>query len=160
MPSLKKPELSQAAHEHLLARNIMKNLIKLAALAIFTFSIAFSGAAQSETENSDWIQLAPGFEEKKIGARVDSVGEADEDGMMRVEVSFPDTTGRDVEEVIVTARRQRRSKKVEYHVDAEVIKDLQAGRTGIIFYLGQQEDFQVRLNYIDYTKNPRLAPGS
>ncbi len=139
----------------------MKSSIKpLLTLAIFVSAIACSSLAYSQTYNSDWIRLAPGFEEKKIGARVDFVGEVDQDGLVRVEVSIPDSRGKDIEEVIITARKSTPDKKREYHVDAEVIKDLEAGRTGIIFYLGEKEDFQMRLNYIDYTQNPRLAPGS
>lgn len=144
-----------------LSKENVKTFTKsFAALAMFTSGITFSCLIHSQTENSDWIELAPGFEEKNIGARVESIGEANQDGLMRVEVSIPDPSDRDIEEVIITARRQKPGKKMEYHVDAEVIKDLKAGRTGIIFYLGQEEDFQLRLNYIDYTKNPALAPGS
>ena len=144
-----------------LSKGNIKSFTKsFAALAIFTSGIAYSCLIHSQTESSDWIELAPGFEEKNIGARVESVGEANQDGLMRVEVSIPDPRDRDIEEVIITARRQKPGKKVEYHVDAEVIKDLEAGRTGIIFYLGQEEDFQLRLNYLDYTNNPGLAPGS
>ena len=130
------------------------------ALAVFTSGITFSCLIHSQTESSDWIELAPGFEEKKIGARVESVGEVDQEGLVRIEVSIPDPRDRDIEEVIITARKRKPGKKMEYHVDAEVIQDIEAGRTGIIFYLGQEEDFQLRLNYIDYTKNPSLAPGS
>src|SRR5690606_30835969 len=43
------------------------------ALAVFTSGITFSCLIHSQTESSDWIELAPGFEEKKIGARVESV---------------------------------------------------------------------------------------
>lgn len=154
----------QSSEENIMSR-LSKEKIKIvmksfAVLAMFTTSITFSGLIYAETESSDWIELAPGFEEKKIGARVESVGEADQEGLVRIEVSIPDPRDRDIEEVIITARKRKPGKKMEYHVDAEVIKDLEAGRTGIIFYLGQEEDFQLRLNYIDYTKNPALAPGS
>lgn len=144
-----------------LSKENIKSVMKsFSALAMFTSSITFSCLLQAETESSNWIELAPGFEEKNIGARVESVGEVDQDGLVRVEVSIPEPGDKGIEEVIITARKQKPGNKAEYHVDAEVVKDLKAGRTGIIFYLGQEEDFQLRLNYIDYTENPNLAPGS
>ena len=103
----------------------------------------------NDSENSSWMEVVPGFEEKIIGARIHSVGNIDNKGLRRIEVSIPVKDGKPIEEVIVTARKDKKSKTKKYEAKVDYIKDLDAGRTGIIILLGDETDFQLRINYID-----------
>ena len=124
----------------------MNKLVGLLSVLGFTFA---PSVCANESESSNWMEVVPGFEEKIIGARVHSVGTINNNGLRRIEVSIPDKNGKPIEEVVVTARKNKTSKAVKYEAEVQYIEDLDAGRTGIIILLRDETDFQLRINYID-----------
>ncbi len=104
-------------------------------------------AASSLAEDSydtDWLSPQTGFEENKMGARIDSVTEMEE-GMQRIQISLPEVD-LPIEEVVVIGKRTDKP-EIEQPRRFEYINDLDSGRRGIVIYIGKREKFALKFNY-------------
>ncbi len=104
-------------------------------------------AASSPAEDSydtDWLSPKQGFEENKMGARIDSVTEVHE-GLQRILISLPDADV-PIEEVVVIGKRTDKP-EIEQPRRFEYINDLDSGRRGIVIYIGKRQKFALKFNY-------------
>ncbi len=121
----------------------MKAYIQTAAVFLL-MCFASSSSAEDSSYDTDWLSPQAGFEEKKMGARIDSVTEMKQ-GMQRIQISLPEAE-LPIEEVIVIGQRidkpeLKQSKRFEY------INDLESGRHGIVIYIGKRQKFALKFNY-------------
>lgn len=110
-------------------------------------SLSFCTQSFADEQESGWLKNEPGSTEKKLGARVEFI-EVTDDGQ-RIHVSLPKRK-KPMEEVIVIGKKEEKSLPstplIKIH-NIEVINDLESGRNGIIFYLGERGDFVFKFNY-------------
>lgn len=118
---------------------------KLSFFLLITLSFCIQSFANEQ--ESGWLKNEMGSTEKTLGARVDSV-EMTDDGQ-RIFVSLPKGK-KPMEEVLVIGKKEKKSLPltplIKIH-NIEVINDLESGRNGIIFYLGERGDFVFKFNY-------------
>ncbi len=119
-------------------------------MTLHGWSFAEETSTQLETS---WLLPEAGATEHVLGARVDSVTDADQDGIQRIEISIPDNQ-LVLEEVIVIGKRPDIVFPIDQHREFEYIKDIEKGRHGVVIYIGKRQKFALRLNY--YEGNPRF----
>ncbi|WP_439135406.1 hypothetical protein [Pseudomaricurvus sp.] len=101
---------------------------------------------------TDLLQPTVGHQESKTGARIESIEEMEDGETVKIHVSLPDGSNSDLEEVIVLGRPDKKEKKDSTLLQKqkfEVVNDIEEGRSGIVIYLGKQEDFMLKLNYTE-----------
>lgn len=101
---------------------------------------------------TDLLQPLAGHKENKSGARIESVEQMEDGKTVKIHISLPDGAESDIEEVIVLGRPDKKPKKGPTLLQKqkfEVVNNLDEGRSGIIIYLGKQEDFMLKLNYTE-----------
>ncbi|MYM62572.1 hypothetical protein [Pseudomaricurvus sp. HS19] len=139
-----------------------RNVVLLPALLVSLLgAIALQAQEKGKSLETEELKLETGHEEPGLGARIHSI-EEDEQGI-KVTVSAParitDGTHGDLEEITVLGKAPERDKprpsliQIQRH---EVINDLEEGRSGLVFYLGKQEDFVLKFNYTD--DRPTVEP--
>ncbi|MFT5692352.1 MAG: hypothetical protein ACI92E_001684 [Oceanicoccus sp.] len=110
-------------------------------------TLSFCTQNFANEQESGWLKNETGSTEKKLGARVDSV-QVTGDGQ-RIQVSLPKRK-KPMEEVFVIGKKEKKSVSsmplIKIH-NIEVINDLDSGRNGIVFYLGERGDFVFKFNY-------------
>jgi hypothetical protein len=119
----------------------------LCALALL---IAFSAGA-AEERKPRWMSPEQGFIVEDSDARVESVTEDEKTGVYRIEISLPKMEA-PIEEVVVVGHKQEKSEFVLPRIPYEIINDPDSQRSGIIIYLGEKQDFSLRINYVDGTQ--------
>ncbi len=139
-----------------------RKVVLLPALLCSLFG-AFALQAQEtgKTLETEELKLQMGHEEPGLGARIHKI-EEDEKGI-KVTISAParitDGTHGDLEEIVVLGKAPEKDKPRPslMQIDRyEVINDLEEGRSGLVFYLGKQEDFVLKFNYTD--DRPTVEP--
>ncbi|GAB3101326.1 hypothetical protein G8770_15975 [Aestuariicella hydrocarbonica] len=93
-----------------------------------------------------------GNEDKDAGARVESVEYLDDGKTVKISVSLPENKYSELEEVVVLGRPDKQ--KIEWPTlfqpkKFEVVNNLQEGKSGVIIYLGKEQDFLLKLNYTE-----------
>ncbi len=92
-----------------------------------------------------------GWVDEETDTRVEKVTEDTEEGTYRVQISVPKLE-KEVEEVLVIGEKEEQQEKPGLQllpVRFEVINDLDQDRSGIIVYIGEMENFKLRINYHD-----------
>ncbi len=102
--------------------------------------------AEAPLSDTDWLSPEPGSKESKMGARIHSVTEMEEEGMHRIEISLPETE-LPIEEVLVIGKRVEAPEKIKQIKRFEYINDLDTGRSGIVIYIGKRQKFALKFNY-------------
>lgn len=141
-----------------LARRLRKlqSTLQLTALSLAYFC---SGAhAELSLQETDWMNITPGFEESKIGARIEEIFQRKTLAELtpkekKVNISLPTIPGKKIEEVVVIGKRKKDIFQIDLKREVEIIKDFKEGRTGIVIYLENEGGIQLRINYIDYLNN-------
>ncbi|MBU3071112.1 hypothetical protein KOI40_14905 [Aestuariicella sp. G3-2] len=138
--------------------------VSVLSLICFVFALVFSQAQADEQKittttvkpkpslETDVLQPTVGHQEGKTGARIESVEQMEDGKTVKIHVSLPDGANSDIEEVIVMGRPDKKPKKESTLLQKqkfEVVNNLDEGRSGIVIYLGKQEDFMLRLNYTE-----------
>ncbi|WP_317930098.1 hypothetical protein [Halioxenophilus sp. WMMB6] len=126
----------------------------------FTFCLALAtgGLALAQDDElvleTEEIKPVPGQQEHTLGVKVYSVEESDEG--VKISVSVPQEIANgsqgNLEEVVVYGKRIEQDKPrptLPQIKRYEVINNLEEGRSGIVLYLGKNEDFVLRFNYSD-----------
>lgn len=111
--------------------------------------------SDTETDTTGWLLPEKGAEEKKMGAKVESVTESDQPGVYRIEVSVPKLP-REIEEVIAVGHREKTEKPrpIIQVRRFELINDPDTGRSGVVIYVGKTETFALKFNYYEGSKFP------
>lgn len=139
------------------------NLV-LQTIAVLTLGIcamlALAGDNKRVLETGE-MQPIIGHTDMASGARIDQI-ENNADGY-KISVSVPSEVANgeqgNLEEVVVLGKpldEQSDRPQLPQLKRYEVINDLEAGRSGLVFYLKNNEDFVLRFNYTDY--NPKDMP--
>ncbi len=123
----------------------MKNYMQTGAVILLLCFVS-SSQAEDFSYDTDWLSPEAGFEEDKMGARIDSVTEMKGEGMQRIEISLPETE-MPIEEVVVIGKRVDAPEKIIQTKRFEYINDLESGRSGIVIYIGKRQKFALRFNY-------------
>ncbi|VUD56711.1 hypothetical protein TDB9533_02360 [Thalassocella blandensis] len=111
--------------------------------------------SESITLETDWLELTPGYIGKILGAEITKIEKPDDKGMSRIEITIPNDKQRNIEEVIVRGKRGNSEYDLTLDQRVEVIKDLEAGKTGIVVHVGGNKPFKLLINYIDYNQDSR-----
>lgn len=127
--------------------------IGLSALITATAN-AESPSKDSITLETDWLELTPGYIGKLVGAEVTKIEKVGDSDLSRIEIRLPNDRKHDIEEVIVKGKRGDAEYDIQLDRRVEVIKDLDAGKTGIVVHVGGDKPFKLLINYIDYNKEP------
>jgi|GEM_PF-5915946 len=98
--------------------------------------------------DTDWLLPQKGSEGNKLGAKVESVIETEEEGVYRIEVSIP-KIDKEIEEVVAIGRREDVEKPEPQKRRFEIVNDPDTGRSGVIIYLGKPEVFALKFNYYE-----------
>lgn len=107
---------------------------------------------QVQKLETDWLELKPGFTGKLLGAHVDKIEKMDDGKMTRIQISMPtDKDGRKIEHVVVRGKRGNSEYDMTLNRKVEVIKDIEAGKTGVVVHIGDDKPFKLLINYIDYS---------
>ena len=122
----------------------MKTCIR-AGVVVLLASFASVNLAENSAYDSDWLSPEEGFEESKMGARIDSVTEMKKSGIQRIVISLPEADLA-IEEVIVLGKRIDKP-EIEQPKRFEYVNDLETGRRGIVIYLGKRQKFALKFNY-------------
>lgn len=107
-------------------------------------------ASASDGDKPRWMQPEQGFIVEESDAKVESVTEDKEKGAYRVEISVPKMEA-PIEEVVVIGQKEEKSEFFLPNIPYEIINDLENQRSGIVIYLGNKQDFSLRINYKDGT---------
>ncbi len=141
------------------------NTVKQFALTILWLLVTGAAFAQSDNVPSataeprklelitEWLMPQPGAEDALSGVKVESVTDAGEGMMQRIEISLPKYE-QALEEVIVIGKRNKAEREIPQLKQFEYINDPDAGRYGLVIYLGKRQQFALRLNY--HEENPRF----
>ena len=113
-------------------------LVLLAALAVYA----------GDGDKPRWMEPEQGFIVEESDAKVESVTEDKDTGAYRVEISVPKLET-PIEEVVVVGQKEEESEFFLPKIPYEIINDLENQRSGIIIYLGNKQDFSLRINYRD-----------
>lgn len=141
---------------------LLMTYLKLTLLSLMGMLILICSAlaedkatAKSEEKSSDkivtdtdWLLPQKGAEGKKLGAKVESVTETEEEGVYRIEVSIP-KVDKEIEEVVAIGRREDVEKPELQKRRFEIINDPETGRSGVVIYLGKPEIFALKFNYYE-----------
>ncbi len=122
----------------------MKNCIQAGLLSAL-LCVAPLALAEDTAYDTDWLTPEVGFEEGKMGARIDSVTEIRKDGMQRIVISLPEAD-QPIEEVIVLGKRLDKP-EIDQPKRFEYVNDLATGRHGIVIYIGKRQKFALKFNY-------------
>ncbi len=92
-----------------------------------------------------------GHEDRELGTRIESVESIDNGKAVKIYVSVPRNEQSDIEEVIVLGKQDKQKKRptLLQTQKFEIVNNLEAGRSGIVIYLGKHEDFALKLNYTE-----------
>ncbi len=118
-------------------------------LTLSLCNLTFSKLSVADEQESGWLKNKAGATESNLGARVESVEIKGE--RQRIEVSLPKGK-KSMEEVVVIGKKEKKNDSIPPLIkiqDIQVINDLDSGRNGIIFYLGERGDFVFKFNYQD-----------
>lgn len=127
------------------------NWPSITALFVTLSLICSSVSADELSQETDWLELTPGFIGKKLGAQINKVEKLDESELTRIEISLPHDDKRKIEQVIVRGKRGSSEYDIDLNKRVEVIKDLEQGKTGIVVHVGGDKPFKLLINYIDYS---------
>jgi len=126
----------------------------LAAIALATSQLTWAQTKPGHSLQSDEIKAEVGQEEKSLGVKIQAV-EQDKDGV-KISVSVPksiaDGSQGNLEEVVVYGKKVNTTDprpELKQLKRYEVVNNLEQGRSGLVIYLGKNEDFMLRLNYTD-----------
>lgn len=135
-------------------------------LAIIT--VLLLGAVKVSAQNtppwieSDVLNSTVGQQDHTLGVKVHNI-EEDESGV-KISLSVPaKVTEEELEEIVVYGKPITQSEprpELKQLKQFEVINDLENGRSGIVIYLGKKEDFMLRFNYTDDTKDALSIPNN
>ncbi len=127
--------------------------------ALLLLSVLFAGLAQAESPiyslETEEIKAVTGHEESALGARVHKI-ENLENGV-EISLSIPKQHASDsengvLEEIVVLGKPPQKGlprPKLPQIKRYKLINDLEEGRSGLVLYLGKNEDFVLKLNYSD-----------
>ena len=87
--------------------------------------------------------------DEETDTRVEKVTKNEKDGTYRVEISVP-KVDKPIEEVVVVGTPDD-GPEYRLPIRYEVINDLDSGRSGIILYMGSEDDFALHINYDEGT---------
>lgn len=140
----------------------MSTRLFVCALILGTGLIA--NAADPQQKRPRWMSPEAGWVDEESDTRVEKVTRDEEKGAYRVELSVPKLQ-KPVEEVLVIGEKDEvgldqyitQSPPV-IPVRFEVINDLDNERSGIIVYIGEKEDFAIRINYHDGSQQTLPTP--
>jgi len=127
----------------------------LALLSTALLSISLHAAPLiSET---DVLKPTAGYQGQRLGARIESVEKLDT--QVKIEISLPKQLSQtQLEEVTVYGDPQQVSNNIEVLQAKrfEFTQDPNLERSGLIIYLGKQQDFVLKLNYTE--PRPSIEP--
>lgn len=124
----------------------MKTLLKRVLLcALLSATVQHANS----DERPRWMSPEAGWVDEETDTRVEKVTRSKEDGTYRVEISVP-KVDKPIEEVLVVGT-QDTGPEYQLPVRYEVINDLDSGRSGIILYMGSDDDFAMQINYDEGT---------
>jgi hypothetical protein len=121
-------------------------------LLILTIVAALSGLSGPPVlaeKRPRWMSPEAGWVDEETDTRVEKVTRNEKDGTYRVEISVP-KVDKPIEEVVVVGTRDE-GPDLRLPVQYEVINDLDSGRSGIILYMGSDEEFALHINYDEGT---------
>ncbi|BFM05796.1 hypothetical protein [Halioxenophilus aromaticivorans] len=137
----------------------------LIAITLTLFTALSTAQTSKRWLESGELKGEIGQEETTLGVKVHSV-EEDENGV-KISVSVPaeiaDGSNGQLEEVVVYGKKITDTEprpELQQIKQYEMVNDLENGRSGLVIYLGRKEDFALRLNYTDDTKDPLAVPPS
>jgi hypothetical protein len=105
------------------------------------------GATAYAEKKPRWMSPEAGYIDTETDTRVEKVGAEQGDGSYQLTISMP-RVDKEIEEVLVVGQSPDRP-DTPAPVKFEITNDLDAGRSGIILYLGEKRDFAVHINYED-----------
>ncbi len=101
----------------------------------------------AQSDRPRWMSPEAGWVDEETDTRVEKVTRNAEDGTYKVEISVPKVE-QPIEEVVVVGTRDE-GPSLELPVRYEVINDPDSQRSGIILYMGSEDPFELRINYVD-----------
>ena len=107
----------------------------------------FATAATAAEKQPRWMSPEAGFIDAETDTRVEQVSPEQVDGSYQLRLSMP-RIDKEIEEVLVIGQSPDRPGQPS-PVKFTLTNDLDAGRSGIILYLGEKRDFAVHINYED-----------
>lgn len=99
---------------------------------------------------TDILKPTAGYQGQRLGARIESVETLD--SQVKIKISLPKQVSQSkLEEVTVYGDPQKveRNREVLQAKRFEFIQDPNLDRSGLVIYLGQQQDFSLKLNYTE-----------
>ena len=114
-------------------------------LLLATAVAAVISMPASAEKRPRWMSPEAGWVDQATDTRVEKVTRNDEDGSYRVEISVP-RVDKPIEEVLVVGTKEE-GPEISLPVRYEVIEDFDSGRSGIILYMGSDDDFALHINY-------------
>ena len=100
------------------------------------------------------LDLKEGFTDPTSGVKVEKVVITGTDEIQEITVSVPQSAG-SIEEVVVTAPREKSLTTVIQKKRFELLKDYEHDRYGLVIYLDKSQKLPLRL----YFNNPQLEGG-
>ena len=100
------------------------------------------------------LDLKEGFTDPTSGVKVEKVVITGKDEIQEITVSVPQSAG-SIEEVVVTAPREKSRTTVIQKKRFELLKDYEHDRYGLVIYLDKSQKLPLRL----YFNNPQLEGG-
>jgi hypothetical protein len=118
-------------------------------LALVCAVLSFTTQHADSDERPRWMSPEAGWVDEETDTRVEKVTRNKEDGTYKVEISVP-KVDKPIEEVLVVGT-QDPGPEYQLPVRYEVINDLDSGRSGIILYMGTDDEFALQINYDEGT---------
>lgn len=121
-------------------------------ILIFTIAASLLGPIGQQAlaeQRPRWMSPEAGWVDEETDTRVEKVTKNEKDGTYRVEISVP-KVDKPIEEVVVVGTLDE-GPEYRLPIRYEVINDLDSGRSGIILYMGSEDDFALHINYDEGT---------